>query len=196
MITEADSGTSAAPRNLSVYRVERYRAIVAYKTAFYTFVLSARLALYLAGRVDREEHRRVEGLMMQIGELFQVQDDYLDCFADPKVIGKIGTDIRDGKCSWLVVTALERATPEQRAIIQANYGRGEGEPKAEAAIKALYREMDIEAVYRKYEKETMEAILGQIEQLKVGSGGGDINGKKFPVEIFYEPLSHVYGREK
>lgn len=192
MITEGESGSSAAPRNLSVYRMERYRAIVHYKTAFYTFVLSARLALYLAGRMDKEEHQTVEALMMQIGELFQVQDDYLDCFADPKVIGKIGTDIRDGKCSWLVVKALEMATPGQRAIIQTNYGRGEAEPSAEAAIKALYREMNLEEVYRKYERETMEDILRQIELLK----SNDNNGKKFPVEIFYEPLSHVYGREK
>ena len=48
----------------------------------------------------------------------KIQDDYLDAFGDPEVIGKIGTDIEDNKCSWLVVQALERADPEQRAVIE------------------------------------------------------------------------------
>lgn len=32
--------------------------------------------------------------------------------------GKIGTDIQDNKCSWLVVQCLQRASPEQRQLLQ------------------------------------------------------------------------------
>lgn len=51
------------------------------------------------------------------------QDDYLDLFGDPKITGKIGTDIQDNKCSWLVVQCLQRASPEQRQILQVPEGR-------------------------------------------------------------------------
>lgn len=34
---------------------------------------------------------------------------------------QVGTDIQDNKCSWLVVQALERATPEQREVLEQNY---------------------------------------------------------------------------
>jgi geranylgeranyl pyrophosphate synthase len=49
------------------------------------------------------------------------QDDFLDCFGDPAVTGKIGTDIEDNKCSWLIVQALSRASDDQRASLLVKF---------------------------------------------------------------------------
>lgn len=52
----------------------------------------------------------------------QIQDDFLDAFGDPEVIGKIGTDIEDNKCSWLVVQALGKASEEQKKLLEVRAG--------------------------------------------------------------------------
>ena len=39
------------------------------------------------------------------------------------MIGKIGTDIQDNKCSWLVVQALDIVSPNERQILEDNYGQ-------------------------------------------------------------------------
>lgn len=49
-----------------------------------------------------------------------MQDDFLDCYGDKKLIGKSGTDIVEGKCTWLVVNALLHVNPEQKKKLQVN----------------------------------------------------------------------------
>ena len=55
-----------------------------------------------------------------MGHLYNVQDDYLDCFGDTSIMGKIGTDIQNGKCSWLIVKALENANSSQRTVLNVS----------------------------------------------------------------------------
>lgn len=51
-----------------------------------------------------------------LGIAFQIQDDYLDAFGDPQKFGKdVGGDIRQNKKTFLMLHALEVASPEQRA---------------------------------------------------------------------------------
>lgn len=50
-----------------------------------------------------------------LGIAFQVQDDYLDAFGDPKKFGKEpGGDIRNNKKTFLLLHALEVASPDQK----------------------------------------------------------------------------------
>ncbi len=66
-------------------------------------------------------------ILIPLGEYFQAQDDYLDCFGTHEQIGKIGTDIVDNKCSWLINVALAHASTEQRKVLDECYGRKDAE---------------------------------------------------------------------
>lgn len=64
--------------------------------------------------------RQTKTILFEMGHFFQVQDDYLGCYGKPEVIGKDNTDIQEGKCTWLIVVALQRAIPEQRKILKVS----------------------------------------------------------------------------
>eukprot|EP00599_Poterioochromonas_sp_BG-1_P013693 CAMPEP_0173163982 /NCGR_PEP_ID=MMETSP1105-20130129/20255_1 /TAXON_ID=2985 /ORGANISM="Ochromonas sp., Strain BG-1" /LENGTH=112 /DNA_ID=CAMNT_0014084163 /DNA_START=315 /DNA_END=650 /DNA_ORIENTATION=+ len=101
-----------------------------------------------------------------MGEYFQVQDDYLDCYGSPEVIGKIGTDIQDKKCSWLVIKALEKATPEQRKVLEDNYGQHD--MAKVNRVKALYVELDVENEFKRYEEasyQELQRLIGEVKNM-------------------------------
>ena len=109
--------TPADKVDLSRYTIQNYTDIAKYKTAYYSFYLPVACGLTIAGIEDKDAFRVSEEILIPMGIYFQIQDDYLDCYADPDLLGKIGTDIQDNKCSWLVCQALDRATPEQRTSL-------------------------------------------------------------------------------
>uniref|UniRef100_A0A2K5RYG9 (2E,6E)-farnesyl diphosphate synthase n=1 Tax=Cebus imitator TaxID=2715852 RepID=A0A2K5RYG9_CEBIM len=121
--------------DLGRFTEKRYTSIVKYKMAFYSFYLPIAAAMYTAGVDGEKEHANAKKILLEMGEFFQTQDDYLDLFGDPSVTGKVGTDIQDNKCSWLVVQ-----------------------------LKALYEELDLPAVFSQYEEDSYNHIMGLIEQ--------------------------------
>ncbi|CAN0540836.1 unnamed protein product, partial [Ectocarpus sp. 8 AP-2014] len=77
------------PHPLCRFTPVRYRMIVRYKTAYYTFYLPCAIGMIYAGVKDPASYRLARDICCRIGEFFQIQDDYLDCFGDPEVIGKV-----------------------------------------------------------------------------------------------------------
>lgn len=112
-----------ASKDVTSFTMERYKSIVSNKTAFYTFYLPVALSMHMAGYTDPEIFRQTKTILLEMGNFFQVQDDFLDCFGDPQVTGKIGTDIQDGKCTWLAVVCMQRASEAQQQIMRDCYGQ-------------------------------------------------------------------------
>ncbi|KAK9133906.1 hypothetical protein Scep_013434 [Stephania cephalantha] len=152
--------TLEGEKDLSKYTLQVHRRIVQYKTAYYSFYLPVACALLMAGE-KLDNHLVVKNVLVEMGTYFQVQDDYLDCFGDPKVIGKIGTDIEDFKCSWLVVQALERANDDQKNLLYDNYGKED--KGCVEKVKKLYHDLDLEGVFAEYESKSYEKLISSIE---------------------------------
>ncbi|KAJ8960246.1 hypothetical protein NQ318_003971 [Aromia moschata] len=168
---------------LDLFTMNRYSRIVKYKTGYYSFQLPVATAMYLADMFDEEQHRQAKTLLLEIGEFFQIQDDFLDCFGDSAVTGKTGTDIQEGKCSWLAVVALQRATPAQRKIMEEHYGRPEEE--SVRIVRNLYEELSLPSTYAVYEEESFNIIRTQVHQISKG----------LPHDLFFKIMKRIYKRD-
>jgi len=143
---------------------QRYEAICVHKTALYTFTLPVLAGMRLAEVSDISLEARLSSLLQRFGLLFQSQDDFLDCFGDVDVTGKTGTDIEEGKCTWLLVEALLRADDETKATLALCYGRDD--PDAVATIKDIYRHLELLSVFHDFEFAMRHELEKEIKVLE------------------------------
>jgi len=93
------------------------------KTAKYTIEGPLHLGAILAG-ADEKFLKSLSEYSIPVGIAFQIQDDILGVFGNEKKLGKsVGSDIRQGKQTILVVKAFEKADSEQRKILNAALGK-------------------------------------------------------------------------
>lgn len=81
----------------------------------------------------------------QLGLAFQLQDDLLDVYGDPKVFGKaIGGDITSNKKTYMLINAMQRADNRQRAELERWISARDFD-RAEkiAAVTGIYNQLGI-----------------------------------------------------
>ncbi len=99
----------------------------------------------LLADAPQEDADRLYRFGEQLGLAFQLQDDLLDVYGDPKVFGKaIGGDITSNKKTYMLINAVNRANAEQRKeleqwIAAKDFNREE----KVAAVTRLYDEIGI-----------------------------------------------------
>ncbi len=140
-----------------------------------------------------DPYKLASSILIPLGEYFQIQDDFLDFAGTPEQIGKIGTDIIDNKCSWVVNTALALASPEQRKVLDENYGRKNKE--SEQKVKEVFYAVDVPGKYYKYEEDAYKRITGLIESIPEGGLGAE-GQVKLQRQVFTSFLNKIYKRQK
>jgi geranylgeranyl diphosphate synthase type I len=107
---------------LSAVKEEDVLEVHRLKTALYTIDGPLRMGGILA-RADEDLLRAYTRYAIPVGIAFQLQDDILGVFGDEAIVGKpVDSDIKEGKRTLLVVKAWERATPEQRRVMERVLG--------------------------------------------------------------------------
>ena len=108
---------TAAPTVASAQR------ICTYKTAKYTVERPLHLGAALAGAVDDRTRAALSAYGLPLGEAFQLVDDLLGAFGDPRRTGKpVGDDLREGKPTLLLALAVERSSGTDHELLCGRVG--------------------------------------------------------------------------
>ena len=86
--------------------IPEYLKMIEYKTA--VLVGAAMKMGAIVANASEEDQNNIYEFGRNLGIAFQLQDDYLDAFGDPKTFGKqVGGDIIENKKTYLYLKALE-----------------------------------------------------------------------------------------
>lgn len=97
--------------------IEEYMQMIRLKTSV-LLATALQIGAYIAGANAAQQQALYE-YGINIGLAFQIQDDILDVYGDPKTFGKaIGGDICCNKKTYMLLTALQRADDETRAELE------------------------------------------------------------------------------
>jgi len=97
--------------------ISEYLKMIEYKTA--VLVGAAMKMGAIVAEANEKDQESIYEFGKNLGIAFQLQDDYLDAFGDPKTFGKqVGGDIIENKKTYLYINALKLSNAEERLQLQ------------------------------------------------------------------------------
>jgi len=127
---------------------EEYLSMIEKKTAA-LFRTSTMLGALLGGG-SQEQVEALASYGRSIGLAFQIKDDILGVISEEKVLGKpVGSDLREGKKTIVVIYALEHASSDDRKLLTKVLGSKQcSEEDLKKALEVLSTTGAIEYAYK------------------------------------------------
>ena len=144
--------------------LEEYLQMIRLKTGV-LIGAAMQMGAIIAGQPKSVQQQCYE-IGLNLGMAFQLQDDYLDAFADPTKFGKqVGGDILEKKKTYLYLRALQQTSPGKQQQLRNWYGQdGKIETKDVQSVITIFEDSsaasdNLEAV-REYTLKAYEGIQG------------------------------------
>ena len=124
-----------------------------------------RTGAYIAG-ADEKAQEALYRFGIHIGLAFQIQDDILDVYGDPKTFGKaIGGDICCNKKTLLLLTAFDKADKASRQELDRWLHIADRNTEKIAAVTAIYNRLGVRQDAEKAMEEHTTLALQQLASL-------------------------------
>ncbi|MEA3558619.1 MAG: polyprenyl synthetase family protein [Candidatus Thermoplasmatota archaeon] len=140
------------------------------KTARYTFDAPLRIGAHLHG-ASEQQLNALSGYALPVGVAFQIMDDILGFFGDPKRGGEIDlSDIKEGKRTLLIVKALEMVRDVERDLIVGALGNKDLTVEEARKIRRIIKASGSEEYSRRKALELTEKGLKALEGAELDPG--------------------------
>ena len=149
--------------------VDEYMEMIRLKTSV---LLAGALKIgAVLGGASEADAQKLYDFGIRIGLAFQLQDDWLDVYGDPKVFGKnIGGDILCNKKTFMLITAFERADEETKAELQNWITAEQYDPARKIeAVTAIYNKEKIGDICQVKIEDYYKEGMRLLEEVSVGS---------------------------
>ena len=155
-------------------RIDEYLKMIELKTS--VLVGAAMQIGALLGGANDEEASSMYQFGRNLGIAFQIQDDYLDTYGDPKKFGKkVGGDIIQHKKTILYLKALESANDQGKIAIQVLYNSNDLEEDDKIReVKKVFDSLNIQVEINRMKEFYQKTAFEFLENLKVDKGRKDV----------------------
>jgi len=132
---------------------------------------SLKIGALIAGASDRDAEE-LYAFGVEAGIAFQLQDDLLDAFGNPKTFGKqVGGDILSNKKTYLYIRALEKASAARKKELRRHFSQNVKKAEEAAKVKSvvcLFRSLGIDEDTRKLSDAHFKAALSHLTRVSAG----------------------------
>ena len=146
--------------------IEEYLKMIRLKTSV-LLANALQTGAYIAG-ADKQAQEALYEFGINIGLAFQIQDDILDVWSDPKTFGKaVGGDISCNKKTFVYLEAIRRLGNEAKGNeLQQWYSQVLEDNKEKiAAVKEIFEQLDVRAACEKVVEDYTQKALALLDQL-------------------------------
>lgn len=141
-----------------------YENMISLKTSV-LLAASLQLGAILGGALERNQNLIYE-FGRKLGLAFQVQDDYLDAFGDAAKFGKqIGGDILANKKTFLLIHALETASPSQKEKLSGLLA-GHSASKVDEVL-TIFKDCKVDAWANELKEKYLGEALAHLDDVAV-----------------------------
>jgi len=122
--------------------VEEYHQMIEGKTG--ALIGAAMQMGGMCGHADQDQLEKLSLIGHSLGLAFQIQDDWLDVYGDPEKFGKKKAgDIREGKKTLLMLSALKRCSDTERNVI---LGYIKNKPLSESEVEDVIQVFESQGI--------------------------------------------------